>query len=66
MGSGSEGGGSAAELTVERATVKITSDVGEIFGVDQRAYDLSPDDVVQLPEANAGPLVDRDAAERLD
>ncbi|MFB6139749.1 MAG: hypothetical protein ABEJ26_04870 [Halosimplex sp.] len=52
--------------SVDRATVKITSDVGEIFGVDQRAYDLSPDDVVQLPEANAGPLVERDAAERLD
>ena len=56
----------ADEPAVERATVKITSDIGEIFGVDQRAYDLSPDDVVQLPEANAGPLVDRDAAERLD
>ncbi|MFC7195250.1 hypothetical protein ACFQL4_12200 [Halosimplex aquaticum] len=37
-----------------------------MFGVDQRAYDLSTDDVVQLPEANAGPLVERDAAERLD
>ncbi|WP_459194276.1 hypothetical protein [Halosimplex sp. J119] len=51
---------------VERATVRITADVGEIFGVDQRAYDLSTDDVVQLPEANADPLVERDAAERLD
>jgi len=64
--SGSEGAEPAGDPAVERATVKITSDVGEIFGVDQRAYDLSPDDVVQLPEANAGPLVDRDAAERLD
>mgnify|MGYP000678040563 CR=1 FL=1 len=52
--------------TVDRATVKITSDVGEIFGVDQRAYDLTAEDVVTLPEANAGPLVERDAAERLD
>jgi DNA replication factor GINS len=46
--------------------VRITSDVGEIFGVDQRAYDLTAEDVVTLPEANAGPLVERDAAERLD
>ncbi|WP_415383196.1 hypothetical protein [Halosimplex sp. TS25] len=52
--------------SVDRTTVRITTDVGEIFGVDQRAYDLSTDDVVQLPEANAGPLVERDAAERLD
>ncbi|ELZ23765.1 hypothetical protein C475_14178 [Halosimplex carlsbadense 2-9-1] len=51
---------------VDRATVKITSDVGEIFGVDERSYDLTAEDVVTLPEANAGPLVERDAAERLD
>lgn len=51
---------------IERETVKITADVGEILGVDQRAYDLGQDDVVQLPAANAGPLVDRDAAERID
>ncbi|WP_436931201.1 hypothetical protein [Halosimplex halobium] len=56
----------AADASVDRATVKITSDVGEIFGVDQRAYDLTEEDVVTLPEANAGPLVERDAAERLD
>ncbi|QLH80026.1 hypothetical protein HZS55_15455 [Halosimplex rubrum] len=58
--------GAEAEPSVDRATVKITSDVGEIFGVDQRAYDLTAEDVVTLPEANAGPLVERDAAERLD
>ena len=52
--------------SVDRATVRITDDVGEILGVDQREYDLSTDDVVRLPEANATPLVDRDAAERLD
>lgn len=52
--------------SVDRATVRITDDVGEIFGVDERAYDLTADDVVVLPEANASPLVDRDAAERLD
>ncbi|QPV62992.1 hypothetical protein I7X12_20150 [Halosimplex litoreum] len=55
-----------AEPSVDRATVKITSDVGEIFGVDDRSYDLTAEDVVTLPEANAGPLVERDAAERLD
>jgi len=58
--------GAESEPSVDRATVKITSDVGEIFGVDQRSYDLSSEDVVTLPEANAGPLVERDAAERLD
>jgi DNA replication factor GINS len=51
---------------VDRETVKITADVGEILGVDQREYDLGRDDIVQLPAANAGPLVDRDAAERID
>ncbi|WP_226021441.1 hypothetical protein [Halomicrobium salinisoli] len=51
---------------VDRATVRITDDVGEIFGVDQREYDLSTDDVVTLPEENAAPLVARDAAERLE
>jgi len=55
-----------ADESVDRATVKITDDVGEIFGVDERSYDLTADDVVVLPEANAGPLVDRGVAERLD
>jgi DNA replication factor GINS len=49
-----------------RTTVRITSDVGEIFGVDERAYDLSTEDVVTLPAANAEPLLERDAAERLE
>ena len=52
--------------SVERTTVRITSDVGEVFGVDERSYNLSSDDVVTLPAENAGPLVERDAAERLD
>ncbi|MFB6117916.1 hypothetical protein [Halosegnis sp.] len=51
---------------VERTTVRITSDIGEVFGVDERSYDLSAEDVVTLPAENAGPLVERDAAERLD
>ena len=58
-------GGTTAPA-VDRSTVKITSDVGEIFGVDERAYDLTAEDVVTLPEPNAGPLVERGAAERLD
>ena len=52
--------------SVERTTVRITRDVGEVFGVDERSYELSSDDVVTLPAENAGPLVDRDAAERLE
>mgnify|MGYP000288226653 CR=1 FL=1 len=51
---------------VERATVRITKDVGAIFGVDEREYELASEDVVSLPVANADPLVERDAAERLD
>jgi DNA replication factor GINS len=64
--SGDDSDPAADEMVVDRSTVKITADVGEIFGVDERAYDLTEDDVVTLPEPNAGPLVDRDAAERLD
>ncbi|WP_262177850.1 hypothetical protein [Haloarcula laminariae] len=51
---------------LDRKTVRITDDVGEIFGVDQRSYDLSTDDVVTLPADNADPLVERDAAEPLE
>ena len=57
---------SAGQSAVDRTTVRITRDVGEILGVDQRAYDLKREDVVTLPTPNAEPLVDRDAAERLD
>lgn len=49
-----------------RVTVRITQDVGEIFGVDERTYHLSTEDVVTLPKANADPLLERDAAERID
>jgi len=59
----SDGGGRGA---VERTTVRITRDVGEILGVDEREYDLSTEDVVTLPATNADPLVERDAAERLE
>ncbi|USZ67754.1 hypothetical protein NGM10_13585 [Halorussus salilacus] len=50
----------------ERTTIRITRDVGEIFGVDERTYDLASEDVVTLPEENAGPLVERGAAEKLE
>ncbi|GAD52624.1 hypothetical protein MBEHAL_1384 [Halarchaeum acidiphilum MH1-52-1] len=51
---------------IERATVRITQDVGEVLGVDERAYTLESDDVVTLPRENAEPLLARDAAEELD
>ncbi|NKE36024.1 hypothetical protein GWG54_09355 [Natronococcus sp. JC468] len=51
---------------IERVTVRMTRDVGSILGVDDREYTLSSDDVVTLPEQNASPLLERDAAERLD
>ncbi|ELY95065.1 hypothetical protein C483_01836 [Natrialba hulunbeirensis JCM 10989] len=51
---------------VDRVTVKITEDVGNILGVDDREYPLASDDVVTLPEANATPLVEREAAEQLE
>ena len=56
----------AVDADVDRRTVRITDDVGAIFGVDEREYDLSADDVVTLPAANADPLVERDAAEPLE
>ncbi len=51
---------------IERMTVRITSDIGEILGVDDRAYELSTDDVVRLPTMNADPLLEQDAAILLD
>jgi DNA replication factor GINS len=50
----------------ERTTVRLTDDVGEILGVDERTYDLASEDVVTLPEANAEPLLERGAAEKLE
>lgn len=61
-----ETGSTETDDALERTTVRLTTDVGEILGADERAYDLSADDVVTLPAANAGPLVDKGAAERLD
>ena len=56
----------ATDTATDRTMVRITEDVGEIFGVDEREYTLRREDVVTLPSANAKPLVDRDAAMRLD
>jgi DNA replication factor GINS len=56
----------ASPTETDRVLVRVTSEVGEIFGVDGRSYDLAPEDVVTLPAPNAEPLVDGDAAERLD
>ncbi|KTG08673.1 hypothetical protein AUR64_18580 [Haloprofundus marisrubri] len=53
-------------VDVERTTVRITQDVGSIFGVDEREYELAAEDVVTLPTTNAEPLLARDAAERLE
>jgi len=66
-GSVAEDGDGSASTTadVERTTVRITSDVGEILGVDERTYDLVAEDVVTLPATNAEPLVERGAAETL-
>lgn len=50
----------------DRTTVRITRDVGEIFGVDERTYHLTSEDIVTLPEVNAAPLLERNAAEQLD
>jgi DNA replication factor GINS len=68
----SDGGGADAGSTaspspdVDRTMVRITDDVGRIYGVEGREYDLTTDDVVTLPEANVGPLLKQGAAERLD
>jgi DNA replication factor GINS len=60
-----EADGAGATPTA-RATLRVTQDVGEIFGVDEREYELSAEDVVTLPEENADVLVSQGAAERLD
>ncbi|QLG48248.1 hypothetical protein [Natrinema halophilum] len=63
---GANDGANTVTADVDRTTVRITSDIGSILGVDDREYTLTSDDVVTLPEQNAAPLVDREAAERLE
>ncbi|UTF55131.1 hypothetical protein [Natronosalvus rutilus] len=62
---GGEGSSDVAP-DVDRVTVRITRDVGSILGIDDREYTLATDDVVTLPEQNATPLVEREAAEPLE
>jgi DNA replication factor GINS len=54
------------DATAERTTVRITDDVGDILAVDEREYHLEREDVLTLPAANAEPLIQNGAAERLD
>ena len=58
--------GTDGDTGVPRTTVRISADVGEIVGVDERTYELATDDIVTLPAPNAEPLLERDAAERLE
>ena len=51
--------------STDRVTVRITTDVGPILGVDEREYDLRRDDLVTLPAPNARPLLEQDAAEQI-
>ena len=55
----------AKSETVNRETVRITDDVQTFVGFDDREYDLSTNDVVQLPETNVGPLLEQGVAEQL-
>ena len=61
-----EEGSEREPVTIDRSMVRITDDVGPIYGVEGREYDLTADDVVTLPEPNVGPLLEQGAAERLD
>ena len=68
-GAGDAGGETVQGATdddTDRTTVRITRDIGEIMGVDERTYHLASEDVVTLPEVNATPLLERDAAEQLE
>ena len=50
----------------DRTEVRLTQDVGEIFGVDGEEYVLQDDAVVTLPTPNAEILLEKDAAVRVD
>ena len=63
---GERSGDDREDGPIERTMVRVTADVGSIFGIDGRSYDLSAEDVVTLPVSNAENLVSKDAAERLD
>jgi DNA replication factor GINS len=63
-----DGGATSVDLAGldDRTTVRVTGDVDEFFGVDQREYDLEREDVVTLPAENAEPLLEAGDAERVD
>ena len=63
---GTDSAGGAGPASVDRSMVRITDDVGPIYGVEGREYELTENDVVTLPEPNVGPLLEKDAAERID
>jgi DNA replication factor GINS len=65
-GDDASAGPESDDAATERTTVRITDDVGEILGVDEREYDLEREDVIVLPTANAEPLIQNGAAERID
>ena len=58
--------GEQATPDTDRTTLRITADVGTVYGVDEREYDLAREDVVDLPTTNAEPLLRKNAAERID
>lgn len=51
---------------ISRVTVQVTQDIGEVCGTDNRTYDLAEEDVVSLPEENAKPLLENNAATTID
>jgi len=51
---------------IERTTVRVTKEVGEILGTDNREYYLYEEDVVTLPKQNANILVEKGAAVTVD
>ena len=55
-----------ARDSVDRTMVRVTENVEQFYGLDDREYDLDEEDVVTLPEANAEPLLQRGVAERLE
>lgn len=65
-GAGPAGDGSAASDRVDRTTVRVTENVEQFYGLDDREYDLDAEDVVTLPAANAEPLLQRGVAERVE
>lgn len=58
--------GDGSPIDVERMTVRIQHNIGEILGVDNRVYHLDEQDVVTLPETNAKTLINNEAATEIE